>query len=325
MTTSSTARPTTRRARILAVLAVAALLVAGCSGSRGGGAADSALSGDDRSASWAYDDGAAEAGSDAVAPADSALGTAAAAAAAAAQAGAREVVTTGTATLVADDPLDAVARVTALAEQAGGRVERRVETRGTDTDPAGAHVTLRLPADQVNATIDALRGLGDVVDVSLQKEDVTATGRDLDARVAALETSTARLVELLSQAASTADLLDVERELAARQADLDALKAQRADLSDRVAMSTLDVDVVADEAAAARLAPAPTGFRGGLAAGWHALAGFGRGATVAVGAALPWLLLAGAGYAAWRGVAGGVRRVRARDVGQRPRDAVDEA
>ncbi|QAY62071.1 DUF4349 domain-containing protein [Xylanimonas allomyrinae] len=278
----------------LLVALAAALLLAGCTASGPSGAGDSADQGGANSAEHAAAGAEYRAGTTSD---DAAVGT-------------REVVTTGTATLVAADPFDAAMRIASHTEAAGGRVEAREEQRGIDGEPASAHLTLRLPAETVNATIDAFRSLGDVADVSISKQDVTATGRDLDARIAALQASTTRLTELMAGAANTADLLKVEQELANRQADLDALRAQRADLSDRVAMSTLDVHIVADEDAIAALAPPPTGFRGGLEAGWHALTAAARAAAVAFGAVLPWLVLAGAGLAAWRGVAALVRRRR---------------
>jgi hypothetical protein len=296
MTTTSTPRPAAVRAA--AALALAAILATGCSSSRGG-SADSA--GAETAPQAAAD--SALTGQEA---ADSTLGPNTA------EDAAREVVTTGSATVVAEDPVEAATSIATLAEQAGGRVEQREESRGTGDAPATAHLTLRLPADAVNRTIDALRDVGEVSDVSIQQEDVTASGRDLDARIAALEASTARRTELMAQAANTKDLLAVENELASRQGDLDALRAQRADLSDRVAMSTLDVYVAADESAIARLAPPPTGFRGGLSAGWDALTTFGRAAAVAAGAVLPWLVVAGVVAVVARGVVAGVRKARRR-------------
>ncbi len=296
MSASRTRTGTRFGAALATAVAVVVTVAAGCSAPGAGG---------DSGATSARD--AAPQAAEAPA-ADGAMG---ADLAASVETAAREVVTTGSATLLTDDPADAAARIAALTERDGGRVELREETRGDETRPATARLTLRVRADRVTATLDALGALGEVTDVSLTKEDVTATGRDLDARIAALETSTARLTELMAQAGDTEDLLRVEQELAARQGELDALKAQRAGLSDRVAMSTLDVYVAADESAIAAVAPPPTGFRGGLEKGWDALMAAARALAVALGAALPWLAAAGVGYVAWRGLATGLRRVRA--------------
>jgi outer membrane biosynthesis protein TonB len=288
-----TLKPTAHRRRVatlIAIVAATAALIAGCS------------SGSDSSATLAMT-AAAEAPN--AAPVPQAFAAATTAAAASGGAGiaydaagapvaeaAREVITTGSASIVADDPSDAAARVADLTEKSGGRVEARQEQEATDNQPAAAHLTLRLPADAVNTTIDAFRTIGKVTDVTLNKQDVTAQGADLDARIGALQTSTGRLSELLAKAGNVADLLEVERELAARQADLDSLKAQRAALSDQVAMSTLDVSISATPATVAALAEPAPGFVGGLSAGWKALVAFGRGLAVAVGALLPWLVAA---------------------------------
>jgi hypothetical protein len=212
----------------------------------------------------------------------------------------REVVTRGTATVVAADPVAAAQDLARMVEEAGGRVEQREERRATDGEAASARLTVRVPADRVTSTVEALGSLGEVADVSISKEDVTAAGRDLDARISALQTSTARLRELMASAGDTADLLAVERELADRQADLDALQAQRDALSDQVAMSTLEVWLTGADAAPAA---ARAGFAGGLVAGWDALVVTARTVLVVLGAALPWLAVAGVLALAGRGVA----------------------
>lgn len=85
--------------------------------------------------------------------------------------------------------------------------------------------------------------LGEVLSLNVVAEDVTAQGADLDARIGALEVSITRLRQLLATAETTKDLIDIEAELTARQAELDSLVAQRAALSDQVAQSTLVVSV----------------------------------------------------------------------------------
>ncbi|PZR55146.1 hypothetical protein DNL40_01845 [Xylanimonas oleitrophica] len=231
---------------------------------------------------------------------------------------AREVITRGTASVVSADPAAAAQRLSVLTEEAGGHVESREERRGSPSTAPSATLVLRLPADHVSRTVDALADLGEVADVSVTREDVTATGRDLDARVAALTTSTDRLRELMVQAADTADLLRVEKELSDRQAELDALRSRRASLSEQVAMSTLEVWITADASALAATAPPPPGFLGGLSAGWEALVVAGRWALVVVGTLLPWAAAAGVllavGRLGWRALL----EVRARRSGSAP-------
>lgn len=203
----------------------------------------------------------------------------------------RELITTGDATLAAEDPFDAAEQIADLVESAGGRVEARDERAATDDEPGSASMTLRIPADRVSATLDALDKLGDVRNRHVETVDVTGTAQDLDARIAALRTSTDRLRELMADADRTSDLIEIEAELATRQAELDSKISERSRLSDEVAMSTLHVEIVAEGTPAAQAQPG--GFLGGLAAGWSALVSTFNVVVLVLGAIIPWLALGG--------------------------------
>lgn len=277
----------TRRAPLRTALAALLLLVmTACSS--GGGDAGGASSGVEADGTVA-DVGAPEQAADGGAVAEGAAEPGAAAA--------REIVTTGRATVVADDPAAAATRLARLVEEAGGRVERRSETAATDDSPGSASLTLRVPADRMTGAVEALDKLGTVESVDVDSTDVTGEGQNLDARIAALTTSTDRLRELMKSAGSTEDLLQVEQELSERQADLDALTAQRQRLSDQVAMSTLDVEIVPEPVAAAQ---SRGGFLGGLASGWGALVTTVQTVVLVLGVLLPWLALGGIGYLGYR-------------------------
>lgn len=231
----------------------------------------------------------------------------------------REVVTTGSVTVVADDPSAAAEAVADLAESAGGRVEARRQSEAADGRLPSAELTVRVPAAQTTATVDALEQVGQVRDLSIEAVDVTGTARDLDARIEALSTSVERLRTLMGSAATTEDLLAAEQELTTRQAELESLQSQRATLTDQVSMSTLHVSIV-------QVAPteklAPGGFVGGLQNGWNALLAAVNVLVVVLGALLPWLVVAGAVALVVRWV---VRRARRRVDGDIPPAAVDGA
>lgn len=251
-------------ARVTSIVLVGLLLLTGCSGS-----SDSAGAGD--GAAVAYASAGAEAADDAEATAE------------------REVITTGSLTLVADDAETAADDVVALVERAGGRVDGRSQQRATDEQEASAWLSVRVPAAKVTETLTAAEEIGEVSNLSLTSDDVTRQGKDLDARIAALETSTERLVALMADADSSEALLAAEKALSERQGDLEALRSERDYLSDQVAMSTLVIDVVTEETAQFEAG----GFVGGLTSGWNALVAFASALLVGLGAALPWLLVLG--------------------------------
>jgi hypothetical protein len=276
--------PARRLARTLLAAVVGGTLAVSLAACSGGGAGESGAS-DGGGADAARSEGFAE--GDVAADAAGAVGLAESRE----EAVDRELITTGNATLAVDDPFDAAEQIADLVEQAGGRVEARDERAATADEPGSASMTLRIPADRVSATLDALDELGEVRDRHVETIDVTGTAQDLDARIAALRTSTDRLRELMADADRTSDLIEIEAELSTRQAELDSRVSERNRLSDEVAMSTLHVEIVAESSPAAQAQPG--GFLGGLSAGWSALVTTFNVVVLVLGAIIPWLALAG--------------------------------
>lgn len=218
-------------------------------------------------------------------------------------AGDREIIATASATLAVEDARAAAATITQLAADAGGYVESLsiggstavaddtggviAPDRSAPIAPsAGAWITVRVPADQLTATIADLSALGEVTASQVDRRDVTTEAVDLRARVTALEASVARLTALMGEATSTADLIAAESALAARQSELDSLRQQLTYLDSQVGMSTLTVTLT--EPAPTATAD-PAGFGDGLAAGWSGLVASLNGLVIAVGFLLPWV------------------------------------
>ena len=219
----------------------------------------------------------------------------------------RDVVTTGSVSVEVDDPAAAADRLAAWLRTVDGRVDSRSESDESESDAAGtyASLTVRVPADQVDAAVEELRGYGDVSAVDISREDVTTQRVDLDARIDSLSISVQRLQDILADAESTRDLLSVETTLSQRQAELSSLEAQRKALGEQVALSTLEVYLSSADRAEK---PDPGGFLGGLQDGWNALVSAVDAVVVAVGVALPWLAVVVVLSLVWVAVARARRR-----------------
>lgn len=200
----------------------------------------------------------------------------------------RQVITTAYAAVEVDDTSEAVAELLSRTTGYGGYVEDRSERTDTDGTATRASLTLRLPAENLAGMLEALEELGDVSELSESAQDVTGTVRDLDARIEALETSVDRLIEIMAEADTAEDLLQVETTLSQRQADLEALQAERNALGDQVAMSTLQVELSTEPITEVEA----DGFLGGLQSGWNGLVATANALLVVAGTALPWLLVA---------------------------------
>lgn len=200
----------------------------------------------------------------------------------------RAVITTGTVSLTSADPIGAADDAIKLVTGAGGRIDNRSEQPATETQPARATLVIRVPAEQLDTVLDKIKQLGVVNTVSLNASDVTQQKQDVEARIAALQTSVDRLLVLMASAANTADLIAIESALSGRQAELDSLTAQRDYLDDQIDYSTLSVDFVSEGTVAQG---DPDTFWDGLLAGWDSLLAFLSGFIVVLGVLLPWLLL----------------------------------
>ena len=152
-------------------------------------------------------------------------------------------------------------------------------------------MVLRVPARSFEATLTGLRGLGRLTDLSTASNEVTAQVVDLDSRLRTARASADRLRTLLGAATKAADLIDIERELSTREADIESMQGQRNVLGDQVSLSTITLALSSTEQSVVRT---PTeqhqpSFVSGLRSGGRALLRAGRTAAPALGAVLPFL------------------------------------
>ncbi len=200
----------------------------------------------------------------------------------------RDVITTGSLSITAIDPVAASASAVTITEQAGGRVDSRSENPGTDIQPASANLSLRIPSDDLDRTLNEIKKLGRLNFVSLTAQDVTQQSQDLDARITALTTSVDRLLALMASATTTTDLISIESALSSRQVELESLQSQRDYLADQIDYSTVQLELFAEGTVAAG---GPDNFWSGIVTGWTALVSAFGGLLVGLGVALPWLVV----------------------------------
>ena len=76
-----------------------------------------------------------------------------------------------------------------------------------------ASLTVRIPAQRVDEFTEEMSGIANVVSTNLSREDITLSYVATESRVKALQTEEARLLELMEQAETMADLLEIESRL----------------------------------------------------------------------------------------------------------------
>lgn len=282
-------RATTRRPLLSVLVALGVLLAvaAGCSSS---GVQDPASSGDSSDRLAVADEAA---GGDSAGDSASAAGGATAApdlgvepAVAAASAN-RDVILTGSISVVVEDLDRAVDRAGRIAAANGGLVFGEQTSRTTDP---GSVLTLKVRPDAFTAALDDLAALGDEQDRQIGSEDVTSQVVDLDSRIATAEASVDRLRALILRAEDIDDIAVLENQLLERETTLETLRGERRTIGDQVALATITVTLT-PTAGSPDTPPADDlpGFLDAFRGGWDALVKVGTVAGLVLAALVPWV------------------------------------
>ncbi len=152
----------------------------------------------------------------------------------------QKVIRNGSLTLRVDDAAKRLEEARVITEQAGGFV-----ASANLSDNAGvktAYATLRIPADKYRATADAIKKFASTVfDESESGQDVTDQYVDLDARLKAAQAEEAQYMEILKDARSIEDTLNVTARLGDVRSRIEQMQGQKRGLEDQTSYATLSL------------------------------------------------------------------------------------
>ena len=183
--------------------------------------------------------------------------------------------------------------------QAGGGFVSASNTR-VEQDRPVADLTLQVRADALDATLQALRGLGKVDSETSSSQDVTEEYVDLDANLRNLQASESAILRLMDRAERIEDIISLQRELTNVRGQIERIQGRKTYLERRTDMATVGVSLhlpPADNASAAGgFDPLAVARRG-----WNASLAVLRGAAelAIVVAAFSWWLVPFLGIAAY--------------------------
>lgn len=145
-----------------------------------------------------------------------------------------------------EDLDSALASVNESLKELGGYVEDQNIYNGSSYSGSryrSAELTLRIPAERLDSFTQAVEGATNVVSSSRSTEDVTLQYVDTESRVTALKTEQARLLELLSQAESMSDLLEIESRLTDVRGELERYTSRLKVLENQVDYATMRLEI----------------------------------------------------------------------------------
>jgi hypothetical protein len=138
------------------------------------------------------------------------------------------------------------------------------ELKVNDTTGSGRtlNATLRVPADQLDATLTEVKTLGRVEAESQSGQDVTSQYVDLQARLSNARNTEQRLTALLrNRTGKLSDVLEVEQELDRVRGEIEQMEAERKNMSNQVSYATLNATIAEDYKAQLQVVPPSTATR----------------------------------------------------------------
>lgn len=106
-----------------------------------------------------------------------------------------------------------------------------------------ANLTLRVPAERLDEFTAAVDAISNVVSSSRDTDDVTLQYVDTESRVKALETERDRLLELMEQAETMSDLLEIESRLTDVRGELEQYASRLKVLDNQIDYATVNLSL----------------------------------------------------------------------------------
>lgn len=106
-----------------------------------------------------------------------------------------------------------------------------------------AWMTLRIPAERLDEFITIVSGLGNVTSKNESVQDVTLQYVDVESHIEALETEQTRLLELMEQAESMEDIIQIESRLSEIRYELQSYESRLRTYDNQVNYSTVSISI----------------------------------------------------------------------------------
>jgi hypothetical protein len=192
-----------------------------------------------------------------------------------------------------DDIARSVASITANASGLGGGIASSTVNYGERDGNSGtghAVLVVKVPPASVTRLLDGLDTTGTVLSIDQSAQDVTEQLVDLDVRIANARQSVANVRGFMDRTTNLTELVALEGELTRRQTELEQLEAQQRNLSERVALATITVEIL--PTAAVPVTEPDDGIADAFGKGWDAFVSVAFGIVYVLAVLAPFLVIA---------------------------------
>ncbi len=151
----------------------------------------------------------------------------------------RQIIRTGTLSVVVAELAAAVTQVDDIMAGIPGAFVAASNIQQDDPRRVST-ITVRVPVEAFDATLAALRNIGaEVIDEDIRSQDVTAQYTDLTARLRNATAAEQQLLDILTRAQSVQDTIEVQRELTDVRERIEVLQGQLNLLTNQTSLATI--------------------------------------------------------------------------------------
>jgi hypothetical protein len=156
----------------------------------------------------------------------------------------RKIIRNADLQLESNSPEEAQQKITAIAESKNGFVVESSQSvsdvKATTRDVVT--MTVRVPAEKFDETLNEIRKTGTrVVGETVKGQDVTEEFIDIEARLRAQKALEQQFVEIMKQAKTVEDALDVQRQLAEVRGEIEKIEGRKRFLENQASLSTIKI------------------------------------------------------------------------------------
>lgn len=216
----------------------------------------------------------------------------------------RDVIIEMRVVLSSDDIERTVATIaTEAAALGGGIASSNVDygdSRSAEVEDGFALLVVKVPPASIDRMLGRIGDAGTVQSINQSAQDVTEQLVDLDVRISNARQSVATVRSFMERTEDLTELVALEAELTRRQTELERLEAQQRNLSDRVALSTITIEVVPTASVPELVDDADDSLGDALRSGWDAFVAAVFTIAFIAAVLLPFLVVAAViGLAVW--------------------------
>ena len=173
----------------------------------------------------------------------------------------RKIIRNADVTLEVDSTTDAQHRVSSIAEANGGFVVTSEAKQREHVDPSKRTIDIklvvRIPSEKFGFALDQIKQLaGNLPAENVTGQDVTEDFIDIEARIKTQKALEFQFLEIMKQADSVVEALEVQRQIADVRTDIEKLEGRKRFLENRSSLSTITVNIQTPKV----IAVSPTGF-----------------------------------------------------------------